>query len=470
MDLPLSPQDPARDEAAIILIVDDDPSGRETLSIMLHAEGYQLIQATDGAEALALARAHVPDLILLDVMLPELDGFEVCRALRADRTLAEIPIILVTALSDRASCLEGLAAGADDFISKPFDRAALRARIRTIVRLNRYRRIQLERARFAHLIEVAPDGILIADADGRIALANPAAVQLLGASDAAQLLGQPMTDFITPEQRDAYQRSLRTMNEDPHMVARFETVLSAAVGQRRSVELHVSAILWTDRSAALLIARDITDRKRAELLEEERQQLAYELHDGLAQLVTSTHQHLQAYAAHHRPRSLYVAQELDHVLELARRSVQEVRRVIAGLRPIALDDFGLTLALQMIIASLNDEGWDARYHENLGAERLPIAIETVIYRIATEALTNVRKHAETKQVALTLERFGSAVRLTVQDWGRGFDVATLRSGASMGQQIGLRGMRERVALLGGRWQLWSSPMGGTIIVAEIPLP
>lgn len=452
-----------------ILIVDDEPMARDTLIALLHAEGYQIACASTGADALAQARALVPDLILLDVMLPGLDGFAVCRQLRADPALAEVPIILVTALDDRASRLDGLAAGADEFISKPFDRTELRARIRTITRLNRYRHLQLERVRFAHVIEVAPDGMLIADADGRIVLANPAAARLLGTVASADLIGQPMTSFITPEQRDACRHSLSAMIATPDAVGRFETMLLSSAGQRRPVEMHVSFLLWDDHPAVLLIARDITDRKRAELLEEERHHIAYELHDGLAQLVTSTHQHFQAYAAHHRPRSAHARQDLEHVLDLARRSVQEVRRVIAGLRPIALDDFGLALALQMVIVALQTEGWEAGYCETLGTERFPIAIETVVYRIAMEALTNVRKHAETKRVALTLERLEHSLRLTVQDWGCGFDPTTPRSSASLGQQIGLRGMRERVAFLGGHWQLQSSPLGGTIIIAEIPL-
>jgi putative nucleotidyltransferase with HDIG domain len=122
-----------------ILIVDDEPSGRETLAALLHAQGYRLEFAASGAEALAQAAALQPDLILLDVMMPGMDGFEVCRRVRADPAIAEVPIVLITALDDRGSRLEGIEAGADDFISKPFDRTELRARIRAITRLNRYR-------------------------------------------------------------------------------------------------------------------------------------------------------------------------------------------------------------------------------------------------------------------------------------------------------------------------------------------
>jgi len=128
-----------------ILIVDDETAGRETLQSILEVDGYSLLTASGGAEALKLARAAQPDAILLDVMMPGMDGFETCQRIRADANLAEIPIILVTALDDRNSMLSGLEAGADDFISKPVDRYELRARLLGITRLNRYRKLLDER-------------------------------------------------------------------------------------------------------------------------------------------------------------------------------------------------------------------------------------------------------------------------------------------------------------------------------------
>jgi CheY-like chemotaxis protein len=104
------------------LIVDDELGGRKTLEGILRPFGYDLVFATSGAEALTQAAANAPDLMVLDVMMPGMDGFEVCRRLRADPRLAEIPVIMLTALDDRESRLQGIAAGADDFISKPFDR------------------------------------------------------------------------------------------------------------------------------------------------------------------------------------------------------------------------------------------------------------------------------------------------------------------------------------------------------------
>jgi DNA-binding response OmpR family regulator len=174
----------------LILIVDDDPAGRETLEALLSARDYTLVFASTGAEAVSKAAEVQPDLILLDVMMPEMDGFEVCRRLRADAHLAEVPVVMVTALDDRDSRLHGLQSGADDFISKPFDRAELRARVQTILRLNRYRRLLAERAMFEWVVDQAQDGYVLLGESGEVRYANARAQLFLNLSDLHPVSGE----------------------------------------------------------------------------------------------------------------------------------------------------------------------------------------------------------------------------------------------------------------------------------------
>jgi signal transduction histidine kinase len=136
-----------------VLIVDDDPTARETLLAILEGEGYELQQAKDGVQALQMLKQIQPDLILLDVMMPALDGFEVCRRIRATPASAEVPIILLTALDDRDALLRGIESGADDFLTKPPDRQELLARVRTITRLNRYRTLIEQRENIRRMAE-----------------------------------------------------------------------------------------------------------------------------------------------------------------------------------------------------------------------------------------------------------------------------------------------------------------------------
>ena len=118
---------------------------------------------------------------------------------------------------------------------------------------------------------------------------------------------------------------------------------------------------------------------------------------------------------------------------------------------------------------LRAEGYETTYEETLGGARLPAALETALFRVAQEALTNVRKHAQTDQVRVALGPRDGAVRLEVSDRGRGFAPAELEQAAGPGERVGLSSMRERIALLGGALEIRSEPGAGTSVVAEVPL-
>ena len=132
------------DPEATILIVDDEPTNVDMLSQELEEEGYKLLTANDGEDALIKVHEHQPDLVLLDVMMPKVDGFTVCRILKRSGKTILIPVILLTALSAHEDRVRGIEAGADDFISKPFDRNELLAKIRSLLRQKRHRDEQEE--------------------------------------------------------------------------------------------------------------------------------------------------------------------------------------------------------------------------------------------------------------------------------------------------------------------------------------
>ncbi|NVO15040.1 MAG: response regulator [Rhodoplanes sp.] len=136
-----------------ILAVDDAPENLEILRTRLEARGYQVITAADGEEGLLRARAEAPDLVLLDVMMPKLDGIAVLKVLKADATLRFVPVVLVTAKADSRDVVAGLEAGADDYLTKPFDQAALVARVRSLLRIKALN--DLSQAQAAQLAEQA---------------------------------------------------------------------------------------------------------------------------------------------------------------------------------------------------------------------------------------------------------------------------------------------------------------------------
>ncbi len=202
-------------------------------------------------------------------------------------------------------------------------------------------------------------------------------------------------------------------------------------------------------------------RRVVEAQELERRRLARELHDQTGQELTSVLLGLKAIeeARSDTERADALASVREQVVE----TLHDVRRLAVELRPKALDDFGLVAALERLRDTFAEQtGMTVDLEANLG-ERLPTDVETALYRIVQEALTNVVKHAEATTVSIVLGRSGRSVTAVIEDDGRGF------TPAEGGDGLGLVGMEERLALLGGRLKLESSPGAGATIVAEVPL-
>jgi PAS domain S-box-containing protein len=264
--------------ASTILVVDDDPKGLHLLQSLLHGEGYTVLPAEHGAQALVLAYDHRPDVVLLDVMMPDLDGYEVCRRLRADETLRHVPILLLTALDDRESRLRGLEAGADDFISKPFDSVELRTRLRTITRLNRFRQLFEERARFETAVAYSPDAIVLTDDAGRITLVNAAFQRLVAAPATAD--DASVFDYLVS---DELRNQLATLSEVGRRIGPVQLELARARRPDTWVEITAGRLPGPDGSLLEFNIRDITEKKllEAQLLRSQRIELLGQLAGGI---------------------------------------------------------------------------------------------------------------------------------------------------------------------------------------------
>ncbi|HEX6763041.1 MAG TPA: GAF domain-containing sensor histidine kinase [Gaiellaceae bacterium] len=210
------------------------------------------------------------------------------------------------------------------------------------------------------------------------------------------------------------------------------------------------------------VARD-TVRRVVEAQESERRRLALELHDETGQALTSILLGLKAIRASGTDAEAERA-EAD-VRGLVVQALQDVRSLAVELRPSALDDFGLIAALERLAQTFAERsGIETIVEANL-VERLPAEIETTLYRVVQEALTNVVKHAGASSVSIVVASRDGSVAATIDDDGRGFDANDVRADA-----LGLLGMRERLALVGGTVTVESSPTGGTTIAARVPLP
>jgi signal transduction histidine kinase len=195
----------------------------------------------------------------------------------------------------------------------------------------------------------------------------------------------------------------------------------------------------------------------------ERQRLARELHDETGQALTSILLGLKGLEE--RLEDAGSRKAAAQLRELVVSTLQDVRRLAVELRPSVLDDFGLVAALERLAESFGEQtGIRIDFETSLADERLSEDVETALYRIVQESLTNVVKHARARHVSILLARRDGSIKAVVEDDGRGFDPAEEASDG-----FGLVGMRERLALLGGRLEVESRSGGGTTIAAEVPV-
>ena len=350
-----------------ILIIDDEPVIRTSLAALLEKPAYKVELARDGFQGLEMARRLKPDVVLLDVMMPGMSGYEVCTSIRSDPFIGEVPIIMITALDDREAKLNCLMVGADDFLSKPFDNLELEFRLNTLRRVDRYRHLLNEREKLEETL-------------AELSIKN---TQL-------QILSQ------------------RTLDAQ----------------------------------------------------ENERRHVAIELHDEIGQLITGLKLILER--KNEDPAVLF-----SEARSVANELLERVREISLDLRPSALDDFGLSAALCDLFKRYTGRSRIAIHHNinPLDEHRFSKNLETTVFRITQEAITNIARHAGVQDALVLLVMQEDLLRITISDGGKGFDAQSRDTGTSSG----LSGMRERVRLAGGRFVLQTDPGNGTFILAEFDL-
>lgn len=244
-----------------VLVVDDDLVAQKVLAALLRNEGYELTFARDGAAGIEAANRSAPDLILLDVVMPGMGGLEVLRVLRETPSLAEVPVLMVTACTDNETRMRALELGADDFIAKPFDRVELRARLSSITRLDRFRKLHEQRERFDVLLDQSPAGFLLVDRELVIHRTNRAMVRLLAAGGPGRLVGASLDALVaigTDEIAPFVESVLASHDADMDI----ELSLRRFDGTTFPVTLDARRVRYADRDLAQIIVRDVSDIKR----------------------------------------------------------------------------------------------------------------------------------------------------------------------------------------------------------------
>jgi diguanylate cyclase (GGDEF)-like protein/PAS domain S-box-containing protein len=309
-----------------VLIVDDEATNRKLLDSLLRPEGYVTRTANSGEDALASVKLQPPDLILLDVMMPGMDGYEVAKILKTDPTTLHIPIIMVSARTDSGALLDGLNAGAEEFLTKPINRAELWLRVRNLLRLKELRDLvehqneSLEQEvlartaklqRFRTAMDATGEGIFLVDCGTRQFIeVNTTASRMLGYSR-QEFLGLGSIPFEATTQVEL-ERLRDAICDGPTSETVTEAKIRRKDGSHLPLEIHRQAQISGDESIIVAVIRDVTERVEAHL---RLHRMAH--HDALTGLPNRTlfYETLATTLAHAKSKSwgvvvLYI--DLDH--------------------------------------------------------------------------------------------------------------------------------------------------------------
>ena len=232
---------PESENMPVILIVDDQSDNVQVLSLFLETQGYSVTYALNAQDALQRLSAVQPDLILLDLFMPDVNGLDLCKAIKAEPDCQDIPIIFITASHDQQHLMDAFECGAADYMTKPFKAKEVLARARTQIKLRR-QTIQLRQAKdkLNTIASYVQEGLLVLDKNGSIQFANPAAAHMLQQS-VEELVGHPLETPIV--EKKLTQIEIRRLN-----------------GELGFGEITVSETDWNDQPASVVCLRDISDR------------------------------------------------------------------------------------------------------------------------------------------------------------------------------------------------------------------
>jgi signal transduction histidine kinase len=499
-------------EGDLIVVADDNADMRDYLRRLLR-ERYRVHTVSNGEDAVRAARELKADLILTDVMMPGLDGFGVLRALRADPATQAKPVILLSARAGEESRVDGLQAGADDYLVKPFAARELLARVSAHLKMARVRveaakverqlraETELERVRLRDSFIQAPSAMALLTApEYRFTFMNDAYVVIARRNSKEEILGKTVHEvfpelkghgilemfdrvyetgetYVANEAQVRLKRNgdeeLAYMNFSYHpmrnVAGKVEQILVHAVDVTEQV---VARTHLEERVKARTIELEEAEERLRTLnnrllqaQDDERRRIARELHDSAGQTLAALSMSLipleEQLLLKNRELSKLATTSVGLVDELSK----ELRTMSHLLHPPLLDEAGLKSALRWYVEGFAERsGIQVELQLDERFPRLPQEVETTIFRIVQESLTNIHRHSGSKKAFLKLENDSKDTRLEIRDEGKGIAQFDTQRNQPKKVGVGIQGMQERVRQLHGTFQLRSGEKGTTVLI------
>ena len=501
---------------ATILVVDDESSNLKLLDSVLTKAGYKVKPADRGAIAIESALRQPPDLVILDIKMPEMDGFEICRRLKSSPRTQDVPIIFISGLNSVSSKIEGFAAGGVDFISKPFQEPEVLARVKTHLKLyqmqmhledmvnqrtqvlsqvNTALKTEIEARKSAErmlryyetAIEASSDLHYLIDAENCYQMVNKAAIEYHG-KKRNEFLGIPASKILGTK---GYEKILpmldRCFNGE---TISFEVQVDYKKQGKRDVNVSYFPVQGRAGDVSHVACRieDITQRKQAErkiqiyqkrlkalasqltLVEEkERRSIASDLHDHIGQNLAFSRilvAKAKKYSAEKRLNEI-----LDDLSASLLDTIRETKTLVFDLSSPLLNELGLGAAVSNYLKEQIEKkyGLSVSFFDNEDFVLLKPDIRAILFRNVRELLCNVVRHSKAGRVSVVFERTATDMKIIVEDNGRGFDASKIDECDQNDSGFGLFSIRERMMDYGGYLKVDSQPGSGCRTTLVLPV-
>jgi PAS domain S-box-containing protein len=499
-----------------ILAIDDNDINLRYISAVLTMDfpDYRIFLSQSGTDGIEIAKRELPDIILLDIQMPDINGFDVCEILKKHPSTEHIPIVFLSALGEMDYRIKGLNIGADAFITKPFNRIELKAQVNVMLRIKhaedklRKQNDNLETIinqqtaeffsiedRYLKISEYALEYFWEVDSEGTFNYVSAGVFGILG-FESDEIVGfNSIFDFNKNEEDQEYVNLMKniftnrenfTGNEFPFLHKNGEKVwLSISALPHFGKNKEFTGYIGVNHNISRRKLAEETNLKNQERIieyqkklknlyfeltiaeEKERRNIAEYLHDGLGQTISIAAIKLSSIA--NRSITPDIGKTIEESIELLRNAINESRMLVYDLCPPILYELGLVAAIKWKLEQIKQKN---SVETVLKSEEKPlkvnIDIETLVFRMVCELLNNSIKHAEASLISVEIKKDINNLMITVSDNGKGF-VFTQSKNLSELHGFGLFSIKERLDLLQGSMEIDSKITQGAKIVLTIPI-
>lgn len=501
-----------------ILAIDDNEINLELLNqiVKIYYPEYIFLKSTSGHKGIELAMHEKPEIILLDILMPEINGYEVCLILKKEELTKDIPIIMISALGkDPAERTKGLNVGADSFISKPFSRDEIRAQINVALRIKKVEDLLRKRnesleifiknqtneylqneERVLQISEHALEFYWEVDTKGIFTFVSPVVEKTLRVKQNEIIGEKSYLELFQLKNGKSKENEIENSFKEKSSCKDCE--IEIAIEKGKNIWLSVSSISVFNKDGQFYglrgVCYDVTKRKQAEIElkkyivqikkyqkkiknmnaeltlveEKERRRIAENLHDSLGQTLSLAFIKLSSIDTvnfTHEERK--IIEETSSLLDSA---VKESRNITYDLSPPILYELGIIPAFKWKLEQIEE---NHGIRTKLIGEDQQVEVEKdyeiFLYRIVCELLANVIKHANAKSVEINIEKSDRNYYVTVEDDGEGFIVKNLNQKTMMQGGFGLLSIIERLDSIKGKFSIESEINKGTVATIAIPV-